>query len=347
MLRKELPIENKTDEVSEPAPEEPDSIVSAFGPLEKVPGVFPVPIAIHEDQSGDIWTSTVQDVTELKGGSIAESAKKLNKSIYDKLFKIEQPPITASYLDEEGDVWIGSIDGQVMRYASARYDWKIAFESGEPIRDHIKTITRAGPRVYIGTAKGLWKWDLGTGKLTRFKGFNGMVVSTLLTTPKGDVVLGSGNGVWRLTERGWEQSFALPPGHTGRGILSLSLDAAGNVLAGTERGLIRLSEKGVALERLLTSQSVSASTDIGGGRLLVGTEKGGLAYYDGKALYGSASGNGMPGDMINTVLRDRSGRLWIGVTGHGVFTANEADLLDWLKAAPLSGADRDENAPKT
>ena len=34
-----------------------------------------------------------------------------------------------------------------------------------------------------------------------------------------------------------EQSFALPPGHTGRGILSLSLDAAGNVLAGTERGL--------------------------------------------------------------------------------------------------------------
>lgn len=339
---KGAPLEEDHSEDVTSAP--PSSTLPAS--LSQASGVFPIPLGLYADPKGSVWATSIQDVFRFADGAIESSTQRLSPSMYEGLFNDEMPAFTASAIDPEGDLWLGSKNGQIMRYLHERYDWKISWKSNDPIREPIAALARLDNRLFIATSPGLWKWDLATGKLTRYKGFQKSKSVALLATRNGTLYYGSDSAVFRLVDAGWEQFFTLPGKQDGRGLKSLSEGASGELLVGTDKGFFRLSDKGVPIQRLLTSQVVTSVLALDDNSFLVGTEKGGLALYENRKWFARTAESGLPGSYVRSILRDGSGRIWLAITGKGVYSGAGAKVLEWLREAPLAEAEMDEFAPK-
>ena len=335
-----LPTEEESPE--EPVPQatgtptpQPETAAPVF---HKIAGTFPVPIAIREGAAGTVWIVTVQDVTEFRNG---EAIRKLNGQSYEGLFNSDMRSLSAATITPEGEIWTGSLDGEVMHYAN--YDWKIAFESREPIKDRILAIGQQGTLVFLGTESGLWKFDQSTGNLTRYKSFSNVRINTFSRGSKGELLMGAQNGAWRLTEKGWEQIL---PSTGGPGIISIDSHSEDILLLGNGDDLTVLQISSGKSNHFLAGLSVTALLPGEHGSLWVGLQNGGLRYFDGKDWYAADSSHGAPGDFVSHLSRDSKQRIWLGVTGRGAYYADELELIEWIKPFKIVEEVLDNTKPR-
>ena len=318
---------------------EPVSEQSAiFSP---VPNLFPFVNSIFQLKSGDVWISTMQEMAEVKGANPAAVQKKLDPASYDRLFNTDFSPITAASGDDNNELWIGSRDGGVMHYIS--YDWKIIFENKEPIKDRIYALHRYKENLYIG-GKGLWKWNIGSGKLTRYKGFVDVQVRKFVIDKELGLLAAASNGVWKLTDAGWEQLLGM--NSVDGGANTIYSDHGRGILVGTADGLERISTAGVLTEHSLSGHPVVSISGSPQGQLWVATKDNGIRYFDGKFWYQGLAANGLPGDAIKEIFRDQNGQVWIAIGSKGVFVADEKAATDWIKLHKDVAIETDSNTPK-
>jgi len=328
----DLPPEATPTPAATPPPQE-----TAAPVFHKVAGTFPVPNVVQEGAAGTVWIVTVQDVTEFRNG---EAVRKLDAQSYEGLFNSDMPSLTAATVTPGGEIWTGSIDGQVMHYAN--YDWKVAFESREPIKDRIHAVGEKDNLVFLGTDSGLWKFDQSTGKLTRYKSFNDVHINTFSRGTKGELLMGAQNGAWRLTDRGWEQLVPAPA----PGIVAIAATQEGTLWLSNGEELVEFQLASGKARHVLSGSSVTALLPGPHGALWVGLQNGGLRYFDGKDWFAADAAKGAPGDFISQLSRDSKQRIWIGVTGRGVYHADEVELIEWMKPFKIVEEVLDETKPR-
>ncbi|MFN8391498.1 MAG: hypothetical protein U0136_14515 [Bdellovibrionota bacterium] len=328
-----------SDGEAAPEPEEVESGLNT--PFAPVQNVFRIATALSQLKNGNVWVTTTQELAELKDGDPSQLVKKLDRSSFDHMFDRDLSPITAAYADGANDLWTGSRDGEIMRYSN--YDWKIIFERREPLKEQITALAEYRGDLYIGS-KGLMKWNIASGKLSRLKGFNGVLVHCLTVTPTFGLLVGAANGVWRLTDEGWQELYTMNAEQGGA--LALLEDQQQNILVGSANGLIRISKAGVVAGHLLTGSSIASITSGPKGELWVGTADSGLRYFDGQDWYQADKAQGLPAGSIAQLLRDAHDQVWIGVPGKGLFVAKAPEAVRWIKANKHVDVTPDHNAPR-
>lgn len=307
------------------------------GVFRNIPGPYPVLVSIANGPKDSVWITSVQDVFEFKG---TEGAKKLDPSSYENVFDNELPSMTASLLDENGEIWTGSKDGQLMHYTN--YDWKIVFKAKDPISERIFSIGKKDNSVFLGTASGLWRWDMSNGKLTRFRGFAGQLISAFTKDRDENLFLAAASGIWKFTEQGWAQVF---PFRQKIKVNSLAFDNTNTLLVASDEGIMRVDLAKGTRKIQLASTAISSLQPDGPGLWATSLQEG-LRYFDGEKWFGLSEEEGLPGNHISHVHADASGSLWLGVAGKGPFRGNTREVLDWIKKHPIEDIVPDPSKPR-
>lgn len=157
------------------------------------------------------------------------------------------------------------------------------------------------------------KFDLFNSK-TNPKEFDDNIVQTLFADSRDRVWIGTGTGGIVVLEKGNFRRVTMKDGLPSDAIWSLA-ERDGSIVVGTQEGLAVVSGNGVSTDGLgaFAGRAIWALMTEADGSLWAGFELGGLAHLDTAGvvtLYTVA--NGLPGNGVRTILRDRSGVLWVG-----------------------------------
>jgi signal transduction histidine kinase/ligand-binding sensor domain-containing protein len=212
----------------------------------------------------------------------------------------------------DGYVWIGTQEG-LARFDGARF---VVFDKAStPELKHNRILTlledRRG-RLWIGTEGG-GLTVLEEGRFRTFGRTDGLsddIVRALAEDAEGTLWIGTDVDLQSRDEtafRSWGASDGVPAA-----VRSLVVDAAGTLWAGTGQGLVRRSGKRFVPAGLTDAVlSLHAAAD---GTILAGTPHGLRLLEDGRVEVPDLA-DGLPGEVVNCVLRDRRGTVWIGTSG--------------------------------
>ncbi len=218
--------------------------------------------------------------------------------------------------DREHRIWVGGSDLLVFDQAGVS-------EKQLPGRDsenRVKSMVRA--------ENGKSGWDgrrsrpAGRRKFEPVPQIKG-TVRTLRQTSDGTLWIGTiGHGLYRYVERRFSRltSVDLLPSNT---ILSIFEDAEQQVWVGTQEGMVRLSKTPVSVLPLpgdSDSDVGTISADTNG--TIWAVSSGVFVIRDGVAR--PYKFPNLPDVPIRNVFRDRSGDLWIGTDGSGVYRLTTA-----------------------
>ena len=296
--------------------------------LKKIENSFPVPISITETSQGDLWLSTMQDISFFPKGNLEQKIKKLDANIYDRLYNNELPAITAATLDSNENLLIGFRDGQVM--LNNNYDWKVIWEAHEPIKEMVKALNSYKNLNFIGS-KGLWKWDTLNGKLSRYKGFSEENVTSFLFTRTKLLFMSTKSNVWLFTKQGWEEFFKL---EDPTNVINTLGDFGNNgLLIGTQKGLLLVSGSAILQQTSLVDQNITSIFSEQENSFWLGTNQG-LKYWEDSSWYQLSEQEGLPANLVSIFYLDQQKRVWLGIPGKGTFVIDFQSLLPWIKKTP-------------
>lgn len=212
-------------------------------------------------------------------------------------------------------------------YERAGAEWR---RVGELADSRVEQLLASGDRRLARTADGLW--ELGVdGRFRRFEtGARG--VPTAAAFAWGDLWLRTGEGLWRVDDRGAAEAASLPAADA-----TPVVSGAGDLLLDCHDGLWRRSDPEAEWQRLSPGPLRALPTRDARFPLLV-------AGGDGLALYAPADGRRLPVEAafppgaVTSALLDGS-RLWVGTSGYGLWSAELApDTPAGVAGATAAGA---------
>ena len=239
--------------------------------------------------------------------------------------------IFALYEDRQGRLWIGTGGGGlVCRFPDGRFQ---GYGPSEGLsNEQIRAIAEdAGGRLWIGTdGGGLFVFD--SGQVSAFAGnasLPSQFIRALAPADDGSFWVGSQGRLCRIRDGQVETNIATA-GPNPRNAVALLPDTGGAVWAGGSEGLFKL-EQGRFTQFGLEAgvRRVQALRFGADGRLWIGTVNG-LVRFDRGRFFRMTTDQGLSGNMITCVFRDREGSLWIGTDVSGV------DQIRFTKFAFLS-----------
>ena len=185
--------------------------------------------------------------------------------------------------------------------------------------------------IWVGTVGGLDRLVKGTFEpVQQIKG----TVRTLRQTSDGALWIGSiGHGLYRYANGGFSHwtSADLLPSNT---VLSLFEDAEQQVWIGTQEGMVRLSKTPVSVMPL----PGDSDPDIG----TISADPNGTIWAVSSGVFAIRDGvarpykfPNLPDVPIRNVFRDRSGDLWIGTDGSGVYRLTRTGVIHYTAPGRL------------
>ena len=220
--------------------------------------------------------------------------------------------ISALCRDAAGSLWIGTAEAGVYRLADGRAEPLTRRQGLSDDRVQALHADRDGS-LWIATSQGLNRLRDGRlDVLTTRDGLPSDVVNALLEDRDGTLWVGTRRGLSRLRE-GRLTAAGVPA--VVDDVRALFEDREGSLWIGTgNAGLLRL--KTVAFGPLVPDGRLPATLswcafEDRDGSLWIGTSAG-LYHLVGAATTVYAREQGLPDDIVRTVLRDREGNLWAG-----------------------------------
>lgn len=240
-------------------------------------------------------------------------------------------PFTRAILeDREGRIWFGTKDG-ISIWDRATGQWKhiLGEVSGQP-RKIVTSLTEQDGMVWAATFQ---------GDLYRIRKEDHRIESRLFAAPEDELqghifateldvqgnlwVGGTNMNVYRISPAGPVTSFPIQQ------VKVIAAMPEGGVLVGSRDELNLIKEEGAAagakisaLQALVTFRdstdfsSLNAILPLANGDVYLGTSGAGLLRYD-KAkdrITALNAKNGLPGNIVQSMLPDDAGRLWVGTT---------------------------------
>lgn len=225
-------------------------------------------------------------------------------------------PDKASYIvvlrfGRDGTMWVGTEAG-LFAYDKARF-----MPVGPPVQI-IEIEPAANGHLFVVTSEGLMEWDgsrlaplpgpaaeLGVGAKEIFHAREDTHGDVWYCAAKG-IAVRSGSRLLRVPPFG-------PKGHGG---LRTYEDGHGGVWAATAEGLFRATAAG--LDLAVPKLQVRSLYVDRGGALWIGTNGDGLYRFKDPAVRMLTAADGLPNDVIMTVLAARDGSLWTGANCGGI-----------------------------
>jgi len=294
--------------------------------------------SVCEDRSGILWVGTAI------GG-----VNKLNRS-RDRFKKYKYIPSDVRSLadnavwsfceDREGDLWIGTDKG-VSRFDRSSDTFTNFFHKPDDPRSLREGVVREifedrEGMVWIGTSTGLDRMERSAGQVTFVhyendisdsNSWNGAQASTIIEDHSGVLWIGTGIGLEELDRKTGKfthyRAYANDPSSlSGSRVTSICEDHEGTLWVGTGNGLNKFDRQKKTFTRFQRQPANSKSLSLNyvmciyedlQNRLWIGTYGGGLDLMDrGNGTFTHYTElNGLADDVINAVMADNLGGLWI------------------------------------
>ena len=300
-------------------------------------------VTIVAAPDGDLWLGTQQDLRRVPAAHLSESD--LSAAV------IYHPGIGAANaiqclrFDEDGVLWVGTAEG-LFRHDHHDGD---RFSPVGP-RVSIKQVEPTSRRhLLLVTSSGLLEWDgdhASPALPASLSKESAPDVYHVMHDRRGDIWYCSSQGVTRCS--GSRCNNLGPFGPTGHEAFRSYEDAQGNVWIAKVDGLFRATAE--ALECVAPSMEVRSLFGDRDGALWVATNGDGLYRFKDRAVRMFTTSDGLPNDVIMTVLVARDGVVWAGANCGGLArfdgtrwrTYKEADgLLNSCVWALAEDASRD------
>jgi len=256
--------------------------------------------SIHQDRAGFLWFGTEDGLNRYDGMMFVVYRNDLRNPA-----SISYNNIKAIYEDREGMLWVGT-DGGGLNQFDRRKERFLRFlndpADGQSLSDNVvnSILEDRSGALWVGTSGGLDRMDRETGKFFSYpdrpddpSSLLGRDVRALYEDRAGEIWIGTDQGLRRF-DRKAERFISYSPAAEGSsgsnplGIQAVCEDALGRLWVATETGLYRLR-----LDR--------GRTDFGPFRTA-----------------GSDRNASIP-DKVNCLHLDRSGILWAGTEGGGLY----------------------------
>ncbi|MBI3230956.1 MAG: hypothetical protein HYZ45_12505, partial [Burkholderiales bacterium] len=307
--------------------------------------------ALLEDANGFIWIGTHRGLARWDGYSFrAYPADPKNE------YSLGDDSISALHLDQRGQVWVGTIRGALARYDAQndrfiRIGVAISGGANGVSHDIIYAITDDGKGgIWVGTEGGLDHIE-ANGNIQHFqhdandsKSLPADRIMSLMLDPVGRLWVGTAQGLAVRQGNGNQfTQIALATENDGPqpNIRCLRRTSDGKIWVGTEQdglfvidanstlpttatpALVEIDEQGVARKNGFSHRPVYSIFEMNANEVWVGTFGDGLAIINRSSmkshriLQNPTQPNSLANNNIISIVRDRSGQIWI-CTNRGI-----------------------------
>lgn len=284
--------------------------------------------AVAASKDGSLWVGTLGGLYRLRAGRLAAVDGPGGKP-----FGV----ISALLEDPDGTLWVGTQGDGVIAVAEDRFR---AWTHAEGLPNNIVWglhRDRSG-RLWIGCRNGLARLD--GNRLQNLTGSPGLIpgsISAFAESPGEGLILGGRWGLCRYQDGRFEPFGEGRPAPFPR-VFGLVFDRDGNLWVGGDSGLAR-HQRGrwdaIDTDRGLTGRLPRALLEDREGALWIGTDDGGIEQLIDTRLVVYGVPEGLPDDVVTTVLEDHLGRVWLG-TLKGLARLDGDRVTVWAEQDGLS-----------
>lgn len=263
--------------------------------------------AVFQDSRGYLWVGTA-------GGGVCKFDGILFTE-YSHKQGLEGTIISHIAEDSAGNMWFGTSNAGVSRYNGrefSRYDAKRGLGN-----NHVTGIVTVRDRVLIGTANGLYEFNMANEVLRKITLL--AEIESMHCDNSGTVWIGADSALYRLDgDKALQVDW---PSFAGRSKVSaLGSDGNGLLYVGRGNGLLlyRPSTKTWSenkLTALLGAQYISCVTSERSGGVWVGTHSNLVIRYDvNGTLFPYSRENGLMADQVHMIVEDDTRHVWMATT---------------------------------
>ncbi len=273
--------------------------------------------SVEASHSGTIWFSTDEGVFAMNPGEgttelVFEPAKR------------GWPPVMSLFEDEQGNLWMGTYGGGLIRFNPQSGSLERWAEADGLSNGNVLSITGKGGDIWVGTLGGVSHLTATGGgyriqNFTRADGISDNYVYQIQLDRAGALWIATdGQGITRLDNTG-TRVYQQAEGLTDKVIYSLTLDEHNQIWALSKEGRLYRVDGERAFE--ITSAYREHRSEPSGliachdGAILI-LHEGGIDRFDpgtGQLVsYGKAVGVDRPSPDLNAMAEDGQGRVWIG-----------------------------------
>ena len=275
----------------------------------------PKQVGVHsltEGPEGDLWVATRFGVYRFPHEQIDQ--RRQTVSVYH-LREGEADSVWCLRFTRAGVLWAGSADG-LFYFAKDHFQQATAGRYVQRIEE-----ARNG-HLLITTTHGFFEWDgsrvIEHAEILPALGIRAEDLFHVLQDRSGVTWYCTAKGVFR--QSGGSLRRFLPDQAGGKnGAWRVYEDAAGNVWFLTAAGLFRASSD--SLESVAPEMNARGVTSDRDGNLWVGTNGAGLVRFKNRTVKTFTKADGLPNDVVMTVLAAADGKLWV---------ANNCGGLSWF-----------------
>ncbi|HTZ57363.1 MAG TPA: two-component regulator propeller domain-containing protein [Acidobacteriaceae bacterium] len=273
-----------------------------------------------EDDQGRVWIGTDNGLFQVVQGRI----RHVDTSPYTDSLAVH-----SIIEDREHRIWVGGSALLVFDHGIATVKQLPGIDSENRVKSIVET---QDGTVWVGTVGGLNR--LVQGKFQPVREIKG-TVRALRQTSDGTLWIGTiGHGLYRYangTFTHWTRNDLLPSNT----VLSIFEDGEQQVWIGTQEGMVRLSKTPVSVLPLPGDSDPDVGTisaDPNG--TIWAVSSGVFAIRDGVAR--PYKFPNLPDVPVRNVFRDRTGDLWIGTDGSGVYRITHAGVIHYTAPGKLT-----------
>ena len=294
-------------------------------PIKLTLGDLFAPVMPYEDSRGNLWIRQGPNLYRLRNRTVASFA--------------DVPFLGPLCEDADGGVWFGKLpvarhSGEgLARFKDGRFT--IFGEADGVLKASVRSIIsdREGS-IWLATTRGLYR--ARRRLMTAHSTESGLVsheVYPLTQTRDGAVWIGTTRGLNRVGLRdGRVESFSLLL--PGANVQALWEDATGRMWIGLSDGLHRY-ENG-KIQALSVRAAVYGVAADGAGQYWLASNQGLFKLAGDQIVAHYTTKDGLPGDDVKTIHRDRRGTLWFGTYG-GLAKLEDGRFVSYTAADGLAG----------
>lgn len=292
-------------------------------------------LCLARDQEGNLWAGT-------QGGGL-NRVRRRAITLEGVDSGLPFAAVQSICQDGTGTIWAATQNGQLVRRVGER--WVPPPPGASWPRDVTCLTPDPSGGIWIGTRRhGLYRWKdgqfLSWGDRSELRG---QTLHTLLVSRAGDLWIGEENRhCIQCLHEGRLSTYETPP--DSRVIRAMAEDAAGNIWAGTSKGVLFRISRGRLEEisprpfkELASIRCLYATPD---GALWVGYAGWGVGRIRDGRYAEIRSEQGLHDDYISHLVRDNHGWIWFG-SNRGIFKLRQAELDDvaegrasWIRSIP-------------
>ncbi|MCY7352373.1 MAG: hypothetical protein LH606_17200 [Cytophagaceae bacterium] len=288
-------------------------------------------LSLYQDRDGNLWVGTDNGVNKIVNNTKQFFSYQLKSTMPS--VRIIDNSVNTVFQDQRGTIWLGNhVKGL---YQFDPYTGRIAHKPADPtnprtlLSNHVWSIFQDHRKqVWVGTLEGVHRLNPATGETIRYP--SKIPTQYITEDLNGQLWVGGKKGVASFNPVTGQYSYLDTTVTAGFNyVTNLMVSRAGDLWI-AQQGLLQRYDIRTRAQVFfsssfplkageLTDRNVSMLFEDSRGLIWVGTERGGLNYFNPttKAFSAFTTEEGLPSNFISGITEDKNGNLWVS-TNKGI-----------------------------